>query len=123
MACQLVLDSLLTTAAIHRFSSHFGNAGSDWDAKPAAPRTSGRTKVPREWRESFRSTRTTRRSGQRRYQGSLPATAVRYAAASSNCSSSVEPSSAVTEVWPLEMVVMSLSKKPVPTNFWCFTAR
>lgn len=46
-----------------------------------------------------------------------------YTAASSNCSSSVEPSSAVTDVRPLLIVVSSLSKKPVPTNFWCFTAR
>jgi hypothetical protein len=46
-----------------------------------------------------------------------------YAAASSNCASSVEPAKAVTDVWPLEMVVISRSKKPVPTNFWCLTAR
>ena len=46
-----------------------------------------------------------------------------YAAASSNCASSVDPSRAVTEVCPAEIVVINLSKNPVPTNFWCFTAR
>src|SRR4029079_16141021 len=38
------------------------------------------------------------------------------AAAPSNCSSSVDPSRAVIAVWPQEMEVISLSKKPVPTN-------